>query len=100
MSSVLFDTTRAVHERTPFSHSRRPAATLGDVAKEIAIRTDLDDAGKVRILVAIVRAMNAPPAYTIQTIDDVTWLTLNNPDEFERLLRAYWLLRGKRMLFV
>ncbi len=66
------------------------------VAEEVATRTDIPELPARRILLAIVRALSAPPMRSIQNADDVTWLMLHAPDQFERLLRGYWLLLGRR----
>ncbi len=71
------------------------AVTLAEVAEEIAIR-DMPEVLKNRVLLAIVRALSAPPVCRISSIDDVAQLVLRDPDEFERLLHGYWLLLGMR----
>jgi hypothetical protein len=65
------------------------------VAEEVATR-NISERQKACILLAIARALSAPQIWNIESIDDVTRLMLTDPDEFERLLRAYWLLLGVR----
>lgn len=73
-----------------------PHAVLHEVAEDVAtgLTMALDD--KVRILLAIVRALSARRDRNIESIEDVTRLMLHDPDEFERLLHSYWLLLGTR----
>jgi hypothetical protein len=80
--------------RTARTASRSPM--LLAVAEEVAARSDIPALHAIRILLSIVRALGAPPTREIHTVDDVTWLTLHAPDQFERLLRGYWLLLGRR----
>lgn len=69
--------------------------TLAEVAEEMVLR-DMPEVQKTRVLLAIVRALSEPPISRIDSINDVTWLILSDPNEFERLLRGYWLLLGMR----
>jgi Protein of unknown function (DUF3987) len=69
-----------------------------DVAEEVATRSDIPDAGKVRILLAIIRSLTAVPP--IESVDDVDRLMLRDPDGFERLLRSYRGLLGNAVVDV
>jgi|HubBroStandDraft_4_1064222.scaffolds.fasta_scaffold00049_5 hypothetical protein len=71
-------------------------ATFQQVAEEVAARIDMPEAHKVKILLAFVRALSALQRPNIRNIDDVDRLILTDPDAFERLLSAYWLLLGAR----
>jgi hypothetical protein len=68
---------------------------LPQVAEDIVAR-DIPNWRKVRILLAIVRALSGPELPTIKRIDDVDRLILTNPEAFEWLLRSYWVLLGAR----
>jgi hypothetical protein len=69
---------------------------LAQVAEEIVAR-QMPESQKVRILLAIVRAVSvASEALPIESGGDVERLALTNPDKFENLLRGYWLLLGSR----
>lgn len=83
--------TRSLREAVPPSF----VAPLSCVAEEIAARRNMPDSQKVRILLAIVRALSAPRRI-IESVKDVDRLILTDPDEYERLLRSYWLLLGRR----
>jgi hypothetical protein len=65
---------------------------LEDVAQETVQREDLSAREKVSIVRAIERA--APNRLIFEGIEDVERLALENPDEYERLLRGYHLLLG------
>lgn len=64
---------------------------LARVAEDIATR-DVPSANKVRILLAIIRALSGPLQSRIESGLDVDAMAIADPERYEDLLRGYWLL--------